>query len=254
MSNFKKFAAASALLAAVSLGATPAAAADLPVSTARSAVAVDLGWDVGDEVYERHRRWGHRRWHHRNRIDGGDVLAGILVIGGIAAIASAASKNNRERRYRDRDYRYRDGDYRYRERRGDSRYSGGGSGIDRAVSMCLSEIERDVRVDSVDNVSRTGSGWVVSGALYNGEPFTCRIDSNGRIDAIDFGVRGAAYQQHDDRQHSDERYRSAWADVDGRAVPSAAAQSEQVPAYPGGPVDGDLTEDQMGTGYQGAGN
>ena len=36
-----------------------------------------------------HGRWDHR--HHRGGGDGGDVLAGLLVVGGIAAIAVAAS-------------------------------------------------------------------------------------------------------------------------------------------------------------------
>jgi hypothetical protein len=50
------------------------------------------------------------RHYHRDRgIDGGDVLAGILLIGGIAAIASAASNSGRDRDARD--YRYDDRRY-----------------------------------------------------------------------------------------------------------------------------------------------
>ena len=41
--------------------------------------------------------------------------------------------------------------------------------------------------DNVDNVQRTARGWLVSGALFNGSPFQCRIGNNGRIDGIDFG-------------------------------------------------------------------
>ena len=45
---------------------------------------------------------------HRDRIDAGDVIAGALIIGGIAAIASAAS-GNRGWRSNDRGYGYNDG-------------------------------------------------------------------------------------------------------------------------------------------------
>lgn len=40
----------------------------------------------------------HYRHHHGNGIDGGDVLAGLLIVGGIAAIASAAGKSARDDR------------------------------------------------------------------------------------------------------------------------------------------------------------
>src|SRR3546814_17396962 len=40
-----------------------------------------------------HGGWGHR---HHDRIDAGDVIGGLFVIGAIAAIASAASKTQRD--------------------------------------------------------------------------------------------------------------------------------------------------------------
>lgn len=51
-----------------------------------------LGWRLGR--------------HHHDRVDAGDVLAGILIIGGIAAIASAASNNKQKRA--EPEYRYPD--------------------------------------------------------------------------------------------------------------------------------------------------
>ena len=51
------------------------------------------------------RGWGHRH-HDRGGVDAGDIFAGLLVIGGIAAIASAASKKNKQPR--EGDYRYPD--------------------------------------------------------------------------------------------------------------------------------------------------
>ena len=44
------------------------------------------------------------RQHDRDGVSVGDVIAGALIIGGIAAIASAANKNDRGY-YRDDDYR-----------------------------------------------------------------------------------------------------------------------------------------------------
>jgi hypothetical protein len=54
-----------------------------------------------------------RDWHrHRdNGIDGGDIFAGLLIVGGIAAIASAASSKAKKDRQAREDARYRD-DYR----------------------------------------------------------------------------------------------------------------------------------------------
>lgn len=261
MTIFSKFAAVPAALAAASLVAVPAAGAELPRAAApQAALPVAAAWTMDDEVYDHHRR---RYRHRRDRgVSAGDVLAGVLIIGGIAAVASAATKSGRD----NRDRRYRDANYRYPDRRGDSRYAAGDSGIDRAVSMCMREIERDVRVDTVDNVRRTGEGWMVSGRLYNGDGFTCRIDSRGRIDSVDFGARDDEFAGVGDRQYDDDRYRSAWADVDAQrgdapaptrgyaqAYPQPQARQSQ-PAYPGGPIDGDLDEDQIGTGYPGRAN
>ena len=145
------------------------------------------------------RGW-YRGHHHHDRIDAGDIFAGILIIGGIAAIASAASKSDREKReeadnrdyrrpsdedYRDyRDYRDRNGGYGdYRDGRND-RYGATpqASGIDGAVESCIAEVERgEHRVDDVDSVSREGEGWRVEGRLRNEGEFSCSVDVDGRI-------------------------------------------------------------------------
>jgi len=145
-----------------------------------------------------------RGWHrhHHDRIDAGDVFAGILILGGIAAIASAANKSNKEREVREerypdrrypsdedyRDYRdYRDGRGRYgdyRNERDDRSYGGSSyaSGIDGAVDACVDEVERaDRRVDTVDNVNREGEGWRVEGRTSTGGEFSCSVDVDGRI-------------------------------------------------------------------------
>ncbi|QKG71913.1 hypothetical protein [Erythrobacter mangrovi] len=237
------FSAIPALAAALSLTATPTSAAELPVATSHVALATGPAWAPGDDTAHNHRWYRYRR--HRG-VDAGDVLAGILIVGGIAAIASAAS--NADRRSRD-DYRYR-----YPEpRRDSSRYNDSDTrGIDRAVSICSNEIERNVRIDSIDSVNRTAQGWQVSGALYNGDGFSCSIGNNGRIEAISYGsgadtpYRGGdagqgdySYDQQEDAQYDDDTYAQARARVDG--------QDGAQPAYPGGPlpgeepIDGDLS-------------
>ncbi|MBE5073115.1 hypothetical protein IM511_02200 [Erythrobacteraceae bacterium E2-1 Yellow Sea] len=247
MAHTHKFAAAASFVAAVSMATTPVFAADIPVSHSHSSIAPAAAYDADAGNAQNHRYYRYRPYRHRH-VSTGDVLAGVLIIGGIAAIASAASKD-RDERYRDRDYR--DRPYDYRERRGDSRYDNS-RGIDRAVSMCVDRIERDVRVDSVDGVDRTGEGWRVTGTLYNGEGFTCRIGEDGRIDDVDYGGglarNGTLREPVEDNQHSDDRYAAAWRDLNNQAQPRPMVQDAggPQPAYPGGPIDGDLEADDAG--------
>ena len=236
MSVFKPVATVLSLCAAGSLAAIDVAAAELPSTGPAVAVATPGVFETEAMEANDHRYYRYRR--HR-RVDAGDVLAGVLIIGGIAAIANAAAKNNRDRdyRYRDRDYRYRDRDYRdrdarYRDRRYDNRYDDS-RGIDRAVDMCVREVERDARVDRVDSVERDGNGWEVEGRLYNGEEFSCRIGSDGRIEDLDIDDRDVAYADSvEDRQWDDQRYAQARARMDRQ--PTTAQ-----PSYPGGPLPGD---------------
>lgn len=141
------------------------------------------------------RGWGR----HHNDIDAGDVITGILIIGGIAAIASAASKGkkDREREERERDRDYPERDYRDRD---DSRGYGNddrptwqeGRGIDSAVNRCVSEVERgSKRVDQVESVNRDGQGWKVTGRMTGGDSFSCAIDGDGRVRSSDIGGQTA---------------------------------------------------------------
>lgn len=143
-----------------------------------------------------------RHWHRDRGIDGGDVLAGVLIIGGIAAIAAAASKSARDKRERearypdrrypsDRDYRdyrdYRDRSGGYGEPRYDDRpYGSGGwrgeGSMDAAIETCIGEVERGRdRVDTVDAVNREGDGWRVEGRVEGGREFGCSVDRDGRM-------------------------------------------------------------------------
>lgn len=181
---FSRFATAAACVAALSMAATPAMA---------------RGWG------------GHGGYRHHDHVSGGDVLAGVLILGGIAAIASAASKD----RDRDDDYRgsepYPYPDNRPEYRGSSSNYSGSsyGSGIDGAVNQCVGEIERgDERVAAVDNARRTADGWQISGQLDGGRNFNCAIDSDGRIRDVDLGD-GYTYNEDASGQWDDDAYARA---------------------------------------------
>jgi len=112
---------------------------------------------------------------HRDRdgISAGDVIAGALIIGGIAAVASAASHNN------DRNYDYNYGRAGYNN----GNYNGGynGNGYDRyqyrvnprqAVEQCVYAAERyassrGMRADVTDirEVKDTRYGYQVKGRI-----------------------------------------------------------------------------------------
>jgi hypothetical protein len=199
-SRFALFAAAAA---ALSLAATPAEA----------------------------RGWGHYHHYRGNGISAGDVIAGALVIGGIAAIASAASKSKHDsERY---DYppppppapRYQDS-YDYAPPARD--YQAGG--INDAVNMCVGQVERgNDRVASVDNASRSADGWRVAGRLSAGGGFNCWIDNDGRVRQVDFG--GDRYSAYDDEAPAPD---GQWSDDD------YARAREQADAAPDDSVDSDL--------------
>lgn len=184
--KYSRTAAALSLAAALSMAATPALARD--------------------------RNWGgHGGGHwgrHHDRVDAGDIFAGVLILGGIAAIASAASNSNKAKRERSRDYQYPDQPYPrqsypqrdssadygndsrpdYDDSRGESRWdpngevSGQSRGLDRAVERCASEIERgDRRIDEIEEVAREGNGWRVTGRVTGGDNFECTVDRDGQV-------------------------------------------------------------------------
>ena len=116
---------------------------------------------------------------HRDRdgISAGDVIAGALIIGGIAAVASAASGNND--RY-DRDYRYDRAGYGYNQGYGyRDNYASRGSAR-RAVEQCVYAAERNAarytygRADVTDvrDIRETRYGYEVRGRIA--------VNGNGR--------------------------------------------------------------------------
>lgn len=225
-----RFASMAALTAALSMAATPAAAADLPALAAPASVYATVNnGDAGDaNQYRRYRR-------HRDRgIDAGDVIAGVVVVGALAALLSSSNNRSRERdRYEER--------VRYDDRRYESR------GIESAVDMCVDQVEyRDNRVQNVDRADRTASGWTVSGTLSDGERWSCFIDNAGQVRSIDYGR--SAYQsgtvQSSGAQLSDAAYRNARATTrtaadEAYSYDTMPAADDPRPAYPGGPLPGE---------------
>lgn len=140
---------------------------------------------------------------HRDRgIDAGDVIAGAVIIGGIAALAGAF-KGDRNDRYRSN---------RHNTRVSYDRHNNRGFNNGRnAVERCVNAAERQARrfggykyadVTQIRDVDRTRSGFRVKGRIqvegsrgYNRSNFdrgrfTCYTDGRGRPQ-IDFsGVRG----------------------------------------------------------------
>ena len=189
-----------------------------PVTANQPVEMNGLAWSTESEKAERwrgHRGYrgyrGHRHRRHRG-IDGGDILAGVLILGGIAAIASAASKNKKDRRYDDRDYRNsRDRDYRQRDYRGDDRgydnrrsndrneqSSRGTGNMDVAINACSNAAEiqagDNARVSEIRAVARDGSGWRVEGDLTGGNQSNFLCGATGsRVDYVQLGNGNLAF-------------------------------------------------------------
>lgn len=140
----------------------------------------------------------------RNGIGAGEVIAGALVIGGIAALAGAFD-GDRNRRYDDR---------RYNNRRvahnGNFRGNFRNVGPRQAINQCVRAAERQARrfggwrfadVTQIRDVDRTRFGVEVRGRMevqgnrafrrnFDRGRFTCRFDGRGRP-FVDFdGIRG----------------------------------------------------------------
>lgn len=165
------------------------AAAALAMTALPVAAQAHGRWDGGG--------WGGRGWHRdRGGIDGGDVLAGLLIIGGIAAIATAASKAEKKRNApQDDGYRYRpeedqrgnrNDDWRNDDRRNDDwrdqgRVGSGSRGLNQAVDACATEAERSGEIEDIQDATRNGNGYRVSGTFRSGDRFSCDVSGEGGV-------------------------------------------------------------------------
>ncbi|MCL6251724.1 hypothetical protein M3P36_11820 [Altererythrobacter sp. KTW20L] len=108
------------------------------------------------------------RQRDRGGLSTGEVIAGALIIGGIAAVAASAS-NNRDR-YDDRNYRGNNsGWYDYNSNRRNNR----NNNADRAVQQCVRAAERQAErwgggradVTQIRDVERERNGFEVRGTI-----------------------------------------------------------------------------------------
>ena len=151
----------------------------------------------------------------RDRDDGinaGEIIAGALILGGIAAVASSAGNNRGYDDYRYND-RYNDRNYRGSYRQGNPR-----AAVEQCVRTAQQEARRagyrNAQVTQIRDVDNTRQGWRVKGTVevqgqrgynrydnrydrrgyrsanYDSGRFTCDV-SRGRVVDLDFsGVRG----------------------------------------------------------------
>ncbi len=135
------------------------------------------GQGYGNRGYDRGRR------HHNRGISAGDVIAGVAIIGVLAAIAGAASKSN--------------------NRNGDNRYRGNINSEDQAADACASRVEQrygnSARVRNIEDVQRTRDGYEVRGTVETNDRddrgtqrFTCSV-RYGQVEDVRIDS-GYAYQ------------------------------------------------------------
>jgi hypothetical protein len=243
------------VMSAPAMATAPVAAPPIPFAFAASRfepMSAASGYDCW-----RGCGWGQDRRWRRDRVDAGDVILGAVLIGGIAAIIGSENRRQRERDVVvvERDPYIRDRDSRDDRRAPQRRASG--TGLDNAANMCVDRIERDQRVDTVDNVARMASGWQVTGLLAGGASFDCRIGNGGRIEAVDYGEGFAGSAASAGGQWNDESYAAARTALGGTVRPDIAVQestvqvaqgrassapravSDRMPTYPGGPIPGE---------------
>ncbi|MEO0062453.1 MAG: hypothetical protein RLZZ08_1013 [Pseudomonadota bacterium] len=171
-----------AALAGFAIIASPVAAA--PLQVPHGVTVRDAGHDAAA-----HGGYGRGGWgRHHDRVDGGDIFAGLLILGGIVAVASAVDHADQQRDYPVQD-RPEPG-YR-RAPQQDSGYQSGG--MDRAVDMCVDAVEqRGAQVGDVDGANRGAQGWFISGSTDRGAPWSCHIGPDGQMQSVEVGDNSRA--------------------------------------------------------------
>lgn len=153
---------------------------------------------------------------HRDNdgISAGEVIAGAVILGGLAAVIASSDDNrgrDRDYRYDDRNSRYDDGYNYHRGRDRDRGYGYNNHGGGRAaVNQCINAVERwasrysRADVTQIRDIDRTRNGYRVSGNLvvqdgwrgrdrydrgydrgYDKGRFTCYVE-RGRVIDVDY--------------------------------------------------------------------
>ncbi len=129
-------------------------------------------------------------WDRRDRgVDVGDVIAGVAIVGGIAALVAALDNNNNRYAYSRPGYGYPGAGYAYAPA---SRYGSAQA----AVNACGREAMRLGRNVQVTDLDRTNRGYRV----------------RGRVDVLDYAGRGW------NRRYDVDRERFTCYAVNGRVV------------------------------------
>ncbi len=139
--------------------------------------------------------------YDRDNISAGEVIAGALILGGLAAVlTSDKNRDGYDERYEDN--RYRDRGYNNGYENG---YDRGGNGR-QAVSQCVNGVERwasrysRAEVTEIRDIQRTRYGYVVQGKLVVQDGWRGR-DRYGRDDRgygdRGYGERGYGNQGYD---------------------------------------------------------
>lgn len=130
------------------------------------------------------------RYRDRDSISAGEIIAGAVILGGIAAVLSSG-KNGRYQDGYDRDY---DNSYRYNTNNGGSRA---------AVNQCINQVENQAggygrpNVTQIRKIERTRYGYRVQGVLDG------QYGARGN-DGYDQGERYGQNYRYDQRNPYDQ--------------------------------------------------
>jgi len=138
---------------------------------------------------------GYRHWHRHDGIDAGDVILGAIIVGGIAAVASAAASSDR--------YRGRGGDWGGGWSRDEGTEDAAVDACARAAEREGSRYGRDARVEDITSVGRQDGGYRVYGVIsaergYGNDRygdrsrFSCSVHY-GQVDEVRFGDDRSAW-------------------------------------------------------------
>lgn len=186
-------------------------------SAVSAAILVTSVAPAAARPYRGHHGGWNGGWHHRDRgVRGGDLLAGVVILGGIAAIAGMSAKKDRqvddEIAYRNRDrsvdaYADRSDDGEWRGdaagRRddppaGDDRYASNDTQVirdeDAAVDACARAAEgkahaygSDASVRNIADVQGEGTEWRVSGTVETRNGYRDRASARGFTCTVRYG-------------------------------------------------------------------
>ena len=164
---------------------------------AAAAALVTIATPAQAQRYDRYDR-------NRDGISAGEVIAGAVILGGLAAvIGSATNGRYNNNRYERDGYDYNRGGYSYNNRNGSSRL---------AVNQCVNTVERWANgysrsnVTQINRIDRTRDGYRITGNLVvqDGWRGNNRGYDNDRYDRDDRYERDERYERND--RYGNDRY------------------------------------------------